>query len=52
MKKKIIKGTDERCCGCCQYFLHEDIDGYGYCDLSKNKPEAHCSDVCAGFRHE
>lgn len=45
------KSTDERCCGCCQHFQYEDIDGYGYCDKDKVKPEAHCSDVCKAFKH-
>lgn len=52
MKNSIQKGTANRCCGYCQYFKYEDVCGFGYCDLSKNKPETHCSDVCKGFKHE
>lgn len=51
-KHTLPLGTDERCCGCCQYFSYEDTDGFGYCDKSTNRPEAHCSDVCLGFEHE
>lgn len=52
---KLIKsasGDDDHCCGCCQHFEYEDTDGYGYCSLSTNHPETHCSDVCKGFIHE
>lgn len=45
-------GDDDHCCGCCQHFKYEDTDGYGYCSLSTNNPETHCSDVCKGFKHE
>lgn len=52
MNNSLSKGDDDRCCGCCQHFKYEDTDGYGYCGLSTNKPETHCSDVCRGFKHE
>lgn len=32
------------CCGECTFFKHEDIDGYGYCDIVGR--EKRCSDVC------
>ena len=31
-------------CGECNYFSHESIDGYGWCDVTQR--EQQCSDQC------
>ena len=36
---------NEKCCGECDDFLHEDMQGYGYCDVWGGKL-MNCADKC------
>lgn len=33
--------SENKCCGNCKYFKHEDLDGFGWCD--KIDDETHCA---------
>ena len=41
---------DEKCCGNCDFFLHEDIDGYGICVLTDR--EQYCGDCCEEHKED
>lgn len=44
MKEK----EEDRVCGACCHFEHEDIDGFGYCPhVDVSVCEKHCSDECS-----
>lgn len=48
---KLSEGTENRCCGCCNYFKYEASDGYGLCVNPKTKNHhTHCGCVCELFK--
>lgn len=42
------KDNQVKCCGSCEYFMHEDAEGYGLCILYCI--DTRCSSRCSKFR--